>query len=229
MANGRSVIDEPLVVIAARSWMNKKPELLTYERFLNNIRKHSPSLNGFGAYLAHFMLQKFKDPQVLHTLLSFRADFAKLNDMEWTSQAFELVVVSQGAFDDGVRISVVTPSSGPSSNIGFQATSGDHVLEWISTNKGQFIFCFPPLSMGPDLLFFIRSRVTRKVLLVALQAKQYLSLPRSTLLEGVRTVTPEWFWKRQSLQVGIFICWYAYISQLICFNDSSRRLPRLHS
>ena len=68
-------------------------------------------------------------------------------------------------------VSVVTQSSDPSSNIGFIADTEDKVLEWISVNSSQFTFCFPPSHLGPDLVFFIRSKQSQKLLLVLIHAK----------------------------------------------------------
>ena len=132
----------------------------------------------------------------------FESDFARRRqtDLAWQHENFELVTVVHADGNDP-QVSVVTPSCGPASNVGFSAESGEAVLEWISTNSDRFTFCFPPESFGPDLLFFVRSEASGKLLLVTIQAKKYDSVEKRALIEGVRTVTPSWFWKSKDREV----------------------------
>jgi hypothetical protein len=203
--SGQSVIDEPLYVVAAESWLHQQAEFSTFQWRISGLDSHSTSLNGFEAYLAFYMRHIFEKPQRLDTLFTFRQDFAKRSDMVWKSQDFELVVVSKGVYDDGIRVSTVTPSGGPSDNICLRAASENDVLDWLATNKKQFVFCFPTTNMGPDIMFFIRSKETQKLLLVVLQAKRYDTVDRNTLLKGVRTVAPSWFWKSRELKVRVVV------------------------
>jgi len=93
------------------------------------------------------------------------------------------------------HISVVMSFCGPSSDIGFIAVSGAEVLEWISTNKDQFTFCFPPESFGPDRPFFLRCKESQGLLLVVLHSNKHKDVKKQVLIEGVRTVTRVGFGK----------------------------------
>jgi len=131
----------------------------------------------------------------LDDVFTLRSDFSlrRTGDLSWQQENFELVALSKSGNE--WKISVVTPSSGPSSNVGFIADTDDDVLKWISENKECYAFCFPTVHAGPDIFFYIRSKKTQKLLLVAMQAKHYKAVEKSSLNEGVRTVTPSWFWK----------------------------------
>ncbi len=156
--------------------------------------------NGFENYLAFYIRRFFEVPQKLSELFKFRSDFDKTID--WKSQEFELVTVSQASSSDQPHVSLVTPDSGPSSNLGLHAEKGEDVLLWISTNKGQFTFCLPSKHFGPDL-FFLQSKVSGKLLLVMVQCKNYVQVPLESLIVGVRTVTPDWLWKSKAIKVCI--------------------------
>ena len=95
----------------------------------------------------------------------------------------------------------VTPLSGPSSNVGFLASTDNDVLNWVSRNEGSHAFCFPTESAGPDIFFYVRSKATGKLLLVAVQAKHYKDVDKITLVEGVHTVTQSFFWKSKNKKV----------------------------
>jgi hypothetical protein len=53
--SGLLVIDEPLIVAAARGWYNQHPTFSLSEWCRTNIEKHTASLNGFEVYLAFYM------------------------------------------------------------------------------------------------------------------------------------------------------------------------------
>jgi len=131
-------------------------------------------------------------------LFEFRSDFDEIN---WKSEKFELVTVSHAADSEEPHVSIVTPASGPSSNLGLRAETGEDVIAWISTNQDQFTFCFPPKHFGSDLMFYIRSTVSKKLLLVMAQAKNHSQVKLQDLIEGVRTVTPDWLWKSKAIKV----------------------------
>jgi hypothetical protein len=188
------VIDEPLAIMAALTWLNKNAHFSLVKCLRHDIGKHS---HGFEAYFAYYIRKVFETPKKLDEVFTFRSDFVKRADVAWQREDFELVTV---VVADGGQpmVSVVRPFDGPSSNIGFRATSGEEVLSWISNNHNQFTFCFPPESFGPDILFFVRSMVSKKLLLVAAQCKNYHKVERTDLLVGVRTVTPSWLWKSKN-------------------------------
>lgn len=92
------------------------------------------------------------------------------------------------------------PYNWASSNLGLKADSVQEVLEWITTNSNGYTFCFPPTSMGPDILFFLQSEPSGELLLVALQAKRYKEVETRELAYGVKSVTPDYFWKSKQIK-----------------------------
>ena len=209
--DGTTVIDEPLAILAAREWLDQNPRFSMTSRLHRDIKKHSSDHNGFEDYLTIFLRHIFATGLALDKVFTFRGDFAERPDLAWQYEEFELVTVVGLANKEGPQISVLTPSSGSSHNIGFSTKKGEEVLEWISTNSERCTFCFPPKSFGPDLLFFVQSKKSGKILLVMIQAKQCIEVVNRDCIEGMRTVTPSWFWKRKKRRVGpfletIFVC-----------------------
>ena len=198
----RTVLDEPIAILAALNWVNQTASLSHSEYLWHDLGKHSNMGNGFENYLTFYIRRFFEVPRRLTELLKFWSDFDKIID--WKSEEFELVTVSQPCSSGQPHISIVTPDSGPSSNIGFRAAKGEDVLSWISMNKGQIMFCLPPKHFGPDLLFFLRSKVSGKLLLVMVQCKNYSEVPLASddLIFG-QTVTPGWLWKSKDTKVCI--------------------------
>jgi hypothetical protein len=203
--SGEQVLDEPLVIMAAWNWVEKNRHFSLFNCLQRDIGKHAPQKNGFEAYLAFYVRKVFEKAAKLDDVFSFRTDFALRmdTDISWQSEEFELVTESISAGSDERQVSVVTPLCGPSSNVGFLASTDDDVLEWISVNEGRYAFCFPTESAGPDLFFFVRSKITQGLLLVAVQARHYKQVKNATLVQGVRTVTPSWFWKSRNTDVCI--------------------------
>ena len=200
------LIDEPLAILAALHWVEEK--FSVFDTLRNDIDKHAPRRNGFEAYLVFYLREVFEKAPALHSVFTFREDFAHL---PWMHDEFELVTVFKPK-DSAIpqtsgspRVSIVTPTSGPSSNLGFSAKSDREVLDWISTNRGKNTFCLPPESFGPDILFFVKSKISENLLLVMIQAKCCKSVDRETLLHGVRTVTPSWLWKSKDKKVRSFL------------------------
>jgi hypothetical protein len=196
--SGKDVIDEPLAIMAAWKWFDERDHFSLLNCLQRGVGNNSPRKNRLEAYLAFYMRKVFEGPARLSDVFTFRSDFALRNelDLSWQSEEFELVTVSIPAGTDERKISVVTPLCGPSPNVGFTADTDNDVLEWITENKECYAFCFPTLSAGPDIFFYVRSKPTRRLLLVALQAKNYNDhIDKSTLLHGVRSVTPSFFWK----------------------------------
>ncbi len=196
-----AVLDEQLAILAALGWVNRNAYLSLYECLRHDIKRHSKRKNGFEAYLSFYMRKIFEMPMKLDEVFTFRSDFVERLDLPWQHETFQLVTVVSMADRNNPRVSVVRPSCGPSSNVGFLAESGEEVLEWISTNEDQFTFCFPPESFGPDLLFFIQSTISERLLLVVVQCKKYDKVEKAVLVNGIRTVTPSWFWKSKDKKV----------------------------
>ena len=204
--NDTTVIDEPLAILAAGEWLNQNPKFSMFSRLKDDIGKHSPHKNGFEVYLAFYLRHVFTTAPALNEVFTFRNDFAKCPDLAWQHEEFELVTVVRLADKNDPEISVCTPSSGPSPNIGFKTTEGNRLLEWITTNRQRFTFCFPPESFGPDLLFFIRSKRSKRILLVIIQAKKRSKeVKKEGRIKGVRTITPSWFWRSKKTKVRPFL------------------------
>jgi hypothetical protein len=191
---GETVIDEPLAILAGVSWLNGLAPFSFLEFLRHDIGKHSPRANGFEAYLAFYLRKIFETNPKLNEVFTFRDDFARMASLSWQREEFELVTRTSA------QISVVTPSSGPSSNVGLRAHN-EEVAEWISVNESQFTFCFPPETFGPDVLFFLRHKRTGDLLLVMVQAKKHEIVSADSLVTGVRTVTPSWLWKSKTTDV----------------------------
>lgn len=175
--------------------MNGITPFSLFECLRHDIGKDSPRKNGFGVYLSFHLRKVFETTPKLNQVFTFRDDFARMPDLPWQHDEFDLVTVA------GSQISVVTPSSGPSSDVGLLAQSHSEVLEWISTNALQFTFCFPPEAVGPDVLFFVRHKETSQLLLLMVQARNYSKVDLESLITGVRTVTPSWLWKSKNIKV----------------------------
>ena len=114
-----TVIDEPLAILAALQWMDRSAEYSLFKRLYRNIDNHSPHRNGFEACLVFYLRTVFQDAPPLHAIFPFRFDFAWRGNMDlaWQHEEFKLVTVVDSR--NTPRISVVSPSSGPSPNIGF--------------------------------------------------------------------------------------------------------------
>ncbi len=189
------VIDEPLMIFAALTWVKKQKHFSLLDCLRRGIHMHSTRRNGFEAYLAYYIREIFETPQKLDAVFTFRSDFASRTDLSWQHGAFELVTVSRA------KVTPITKNSGPSSSIGFIAVSGEEVLEWIETNEDKYSFCFPPESFGPDILFYLRCQRSQKLLLAAVQCKKYEEVGLDCLVHGLRTVSPPWFWRSKNLEV----------------------------
>ena len=200
-----NVIDEPLVIMALCTWFSDNGHFSVLQYLRQDVGKHAPRKNGFEAYLAFYLRKVFENSPRLNDVFTFRSDFAcrKQLDLAWQAEGFELVTVSISAGTDEQKVSVVTPSRGPSSNVGLLAKTDEEVLNWITENKECYAFCFPTESAGPDFFFYLRNIETKRLLLVALQAKYYKDVDKSTLIQGVRSVTPSFFWESKKEKVHV--------------------------
>jgi hypothetical protein len=199
------VIDKPLAILTAVQWLNQMSHFAMFKYLLHDIDSHCYRQNGFEGFLVFYLRMVFKTVPQLERVFTFRKDFAEWRetDLAWQQEQFELVTIVNNS--NGPQVSVVTSSSGGLSSIGFIAASGREVLDWISTNEHQSTFCFPPESFGPDILFFVRSKVSEHLLLVVIQAQKRANMPKQTLIHGVRTITPSWFWKSKNEKVCPFL------------------------
>ncbi|PVF94287.1 hypothetical protein CPB86DRAFT_49890 [Serendipita vermifera] len=197
---GHSYIDEPLIKAALDTWFKQRPHFSLFEWCRSRIDVHSSEINGYEAFTTHYLLTALENSPWLKDVFTLREDQAQQSDPTWSESTLQLVTLSKGVYDDNARISVVTHNSGPSANIGFRANSNEDVLEWMAENKQQVAFCYPPPLMGPDILFFVQFQQSKQLILVAIQAKKHEIVDRNVLMEGVRTVTPSWFWRRRRLE-----------------------------
>jgi hypothetical protein len=197
-----AVIDEPLPILAALQWLYHSGTFSMFKSLSRDIDKHQTRKNGFEAYLAFYMRTVFQTAPKLDEIFTFRDDFARRggSDLAWQHEHFELVTVAH-ADAENPQVFVVTPDCGPASNVGFLAKSGEEVLEWISTNRKQITFCFPPEEAGPDIGCVLRSKESGRLLFVWIQAKKHKNVDKRILIEGVRSVTPSWFWRSKNRKV----------------------------
>ena len=199
-AMNEPTIDEPLAILAALNGIAK--EFPMFDVLRGDIYKHAPRRNGFEAYLAFYFREQFAEAPALSSIFTPRDDFAHIR---WMHDDFELVTVSGLNGSQPPDVSIVTPSSGPSSNLGFAPELDREVLRWITDNEGKHTFCFPTEALGPDIMFFVRSKSSRELLLVMVQAKCHQKVDKATLIGGIRSVTPSWFWKRRAKGVRSFL------------------------
>ncbi|PVF91660.1 hypothetical protein CPB86DRAFT_820309 [Serendipita vermifera] len=195
------VIDERIPALIALKYLNNETSNTLFAGLYGDIFQHSPHGNGFEQYLAFYMRVAFEYSPTLDTIFHFRSDFAQRRnkDLKWQRRKFNLVTIWKGLDESDSSISIVTPSCGPSANLGFKADSIREVWEWIQFNREKRTFCFPPESMGPDLLFFVQSESTQRTFLISLQAKARKSIDAETLRHGVRSVTPSLYWKSKKV------------------------------
>ena len=195
---GNTKLDEPLPILTAFDWLNKHPLFSFFDTLELNLNHHMPRINGLECYLAYYVRLVFDGGQRLSSIFPLRSDFSNL---PWGHDEFELVTVIATEDKDEPLVYVVTPSSGPSSNLGFMARTGEEVNQWISTNKDGYTFCFPPEAFGPDLLWFMRHKESGSLLLCACQARRYEHVDLGDLAQGVRSLSPPLFWKSKSDEV----------------------------
>ena len=100
-----------------------------------DIGKHTPRRNVFEAYLAFHLREAFETAPKLNEVFTFRRGSTQRMEPSWQLERFELVTVVASDDKGQPQDWVTTPSSGPSSELGFSASSGEGVLDWIHTNK----------------------------------------------------------------------------------------------
>lgn len=183
-------VDEPLVLLAATHWNNTNYRT-SYKFFAKQIHLHDPTSNGFENYLAFCLHLTFSKKRRLQDVFAFCSTLPS-----WADQEAELVALyctNQGNIETGrVRHS---ESSGPSVTLGTNAKTVEETSAWLEHQKHS-PFCFPHISMGPDLIFILRLEDGTHIW-VALQAKYSLgkngSLSRPFLRHAMRSVTPAEF------------------------------------
>ena len=210
---GQTIIDEPLAILASIEWLDTQKKFSMFKRLHQNIGSHDWRKNGFEAYLAFYLKKVFETTPTLDTVFTLGREFARRKGLSWQHENFELVTVFATDDENRPQVEVIMPSSGPSPTLGFSARSNEDVLDWISTNRDRCAFCFPPESFGPDILCFVRSKKSKKLLLVLIQAKYCKQVKKEELIKGIRTVTPSWFWKSKGLEVCSFLqtVWICFV------------------
>ncbi|KAG5731312.1 hypothetical protein E4T56_gene8114 [Termitomyces sp. T112] len=180
-------IDEPLVLLAAAHWIDKNYRT-SYKLFAERIKVHDASSNGFENYLAFCLNLAFSEKQRVDKIFTFCG-----TPPAWAQQEAE--IVSLHYTSNGIEISPVRQSTGPSITLGINAKTTDETSVWLLHECPNPI-CFPHLYMGPDLLFVLRLADNSNIW-VAVQAKYSIGkngmLSRLFLRRAIRSVTPSNF------------------------------------
>lgn len=184
-------VDEPLVLLAATHWINANHRT-SYKFFAKQINQHDPSSNGFENYVAFCIDMIFSNKRRINEVFHFSGSAPS-----WTTHEAELVALHHTSVDF-IEQSTVRNFyfSGPSVTLGTNAKSPEDTSAWLQ-HDSQAPFCFPHISMGPDLIFVLRLVEDGSLIWVALQAKYSLGrnglLSRPFLRRAMRSVTPSFF------------------------------------
>ncbi|KAF9258692.1 hypothetical protein L218DRAFT_1063149, partial [Marasmius fiardii PR-910] len=204
-----TAIDERLVLTACAVWLNNDPEQLKarmgsprfslYSWICEQFHYTQGTRNFFEVYLLYNFLLAFgtstplnpKPKFTLGDIFNFGVSKKKsTNEKIQKLKSRRAKIITEGGDFLGIP--------GP---LGFDAgeTLDGHeaVQSWLAGDWPE-LFCFPNIAMGPDLLFALELDSDSKhepntYVWVAVQAKQHgstLSLPKSELEEGLRSVTP---------------------------------------
>jgi len=183
-------VDEPLVLLSATHWTNTYHRT-SYKFFAKQIHLHDPNSNGFENYIAFCLDMIFSYRRPLSDVFTFMG-----TPPAWSALQAELVSLHRTDLDL-VEEGIVRhfQFSGPSVTLGTNAKSPEETSGWLE-HRNHSPFCFPHISMGPDLVFVMRLS-DGSMIWVALQAKYSLgvngTLSRSFLRRAMRSVTPSCF------------------------------------
>ncbi|KAG8828599.1 hypothetical protein FRC17_007476 [Serendipita sp. 399] len=195
------VIDEPMPILAALMWMQKSPELSLFGDIRHATGRPQQAPNCLEAYVAYYLRNIFTEPRNLHEVFTFQSDFATKDDCSWKRERYQLVAVDSSEDRQAKsRLFTVTSSSGPSPNIGLLTESMDQVLSWLTDNRDRYTFCFPHTLFGPDLMFFLQSVDSKRLVLVMVQVQTQPSISEDALTQAIRSVTRSWLWKRKGIE-----------------------------
>ncbi|KAF8901314.1 hypothetical protein CPB84DRAFT_1777551, partial [Gymnopilus junonius] len=184
-------VDEPLVLLAATHWINANHRT-SYKFFAKQIHLHDPASNGFENYVAFCIDMIFSNKRRINEVFHFIGPAPS-----WTTHEAELVGLHRTSLNL-IEQSAVRhfQSSGPSLTLGTNAKSPEDTSRWLA-HDSHAPFCFPHISMGPDLIFVLRLVDDGSLIWVALQAKYSLGknglLSRPFLRRAMRSVTPSSF------------------------------------
>lgn len=194
--------DEPLVLLAAAHWTDIHYRS-SYKLFAKQIHIHEPSSNGFENYLAFCLGRAFATGhRRMDEVFSFCGGGGGSGNLKvpgWARKEAELVALYRteaGVVEAGrVKLSERTPK-GPSVTLGVNAKTIEETKAWLE-HRTHAPMCFPHTSMGPDLLFVLRTVEDGQLIWVALQAKYSTgkngTLSRAFLRRAMRSVTPSMF------------------------------------
>ncbi|KAG5650686.1 hypothetical protein H0H81_011379 [Sphagnurus paluster] len=194
--------DEPLVLLAAAQWTEVHYRS-SYKLFAKQIHLHEPSSNGFENFLALCISKAFAGAggRRLNEVFAFSAPMGS-RPPAWAKQHAELVGLYRAEGGPGATVEVGTvdvagpaPAS-PAVTLGVNAKSAGETVAWLAHALHAPV-CFPHASMGPDLLFLLRTLDDGRLVWVALQAKYSTgkdgTLSRYFLRKAIRSVTPSKF------------------------------------
>ena len=197
------LIDEPLVLLSASYWTEEHYRS-SYQLFAKQIHMHEPASNGFENYLAFCLGRAFSAGgrrRRIDEVFTFCAS-ATSKVPAWAKKEAELVGLYRPEHGEAdVEVGAVTTASdtgctalaGPSVTFGINAKSTEETRAWLD-HRVHAPVCFPHASMGPDLLFVLRTFDDGALIWVALQAKYSTgksgTLSRHFLRRAMRSVTP---------------------------------------
>ncbi|KAI0050860.1 hypothetical protein FA95DRAFT_492566 [Auriscalpium vulgare] len=193
----RIAFDEPIAVLATAWQLNRDPNFSFRCLLDDRAFYHSSHQNVFEVCLAYSLLHSFDGNAMLNDVFDLRSDIT--DSEEAFGRQAQLVVRS----DD--RLYPVSPTTGPADRFLIRCKRNDDVIRWLGSNTSRILFCAPPESMGPDLLFFMC--IEGRLLLVALQAKHSTkdTLPRGSLMHAIASVTPAGFWMLRGKHIAASI------------------------
>ncbi|KAG8813583.1 hypothetical protein FRC18_002395 [Serendipita sp. 400] len=186
-----ATVDEPLVLLAAFKHFNEKT-LWTWSYFLNEAMTQSDdSARGvsFERFIAHLLGTAFKSPVKLSDVFTFQGT----NDLR--DKEAQLISIRKSRNQHvGLPIDI-TSSKWPTYRLGRKCKDPNEMLSWAKDPEGT-VFCFPPSSMGPDLILFLQVLPEKTFVMVNVQIKQLtqLDMSSSKTKGALDTTNPELFY-----------------------------------
>ncbi|KAL1727180.1 hypothetical protein EV714DRAFT_217843 [Schizophyllum commune] len=200
-AQGKALIDEPVIVLTIMRWYDRRKYLLpsqgppaksTYFHIATRLRVTDARYNGFEEFLALALVDfVFAKPRPLNQVFTFTGSAPpSFADWEATLVGFyqpdKSLPPETGDFLHG-RL------RRPCFNIGYESDGFEKNISWMRHETGYQAILFPDRYFGPDLLMILRLRKGELVRYVwtAIQAKGRET--PADVFKAVKTVTPLYF------------------------------------
>lgn len=201
-------VDEPLVLLAATHWTDEHYRS-SYKFFAKQIHLHDPRSNGFENFVAFTLNLAFSDRHRLNEVFTFSG-----TSPPWAHEEAQLVGLYHTELGEIEEGSVsYSQFCGPSVALGINSKTTEETSAWLE-HRIHAPFCFPHISMGPDLLFILKL-TDGSCIWVALQAKYSLgkngALSRIFLRRAMRSVTPSQFFVDKVRALAIASPPFSYI------------------